>query len=72
MFENIRREQNEYRVGADVDIGGFKLTLLRTVGFLQRRQRLPEITPETIPSWRNLPVRVASRTTAPALTGLAI
>ena len=30
VFENIRREQDEYRLGADLDLAGFKLTLLHT------------------------------------------
>ena len=30
VFQNIRREQDEYRFGADVELAGFKLTLLRT------------------------------------------
>ena len=28
VFENVRREQDEYRLGADLDLAGFKLTLL--------------------------------------------
>jgi hypothetical protein len=30
LFMNVRREQNEYRLGADVELAGFKLTLLHT------------------------------------------
>ena len=29
VFTNVRREWNEYRVGADVELAGFKLTVLR-------------------------------------------
>jgi hypothetical protein len=29
VFENARRETDEYRLGADLDLAGFKLTLLR-------------------------------------------
>jgi hypothetical protein len=35
VFENVRREQNEYRLGADVDLAGFKLTLLHTWVFFK-------------------------------------
>ncbi len=30
LFSNIRRQQNEYRLGADADIAGFRLTLVRS------------------------------------------
>lgn len=30
LFMNVRREQNEYRLGADVTLAGFKLSLLHT------------------------------------------
>jgi hypothetical protein len=30
LFMNVRREQNEYRLGAGVELAGFKLTLLHT------------------------------------------
>jgi len=33
VFANLRREWNEYRVGADVDYAGFKFTLLRRWNF---------------------------------------
>jgi hypothetical protein len=35
VFENVRREQNEYRVGADAQVAGFKLTLLHTWVFFK-------------------------------------
>jgi hypothetical protein len=35
VFENVRREQNEFRVGADVDLAGFKLTLLHSWVFFK-------------------------------------
>jgi hypothetical protein len=35
VFENIRREQDEYRVGADLNLAGFKLTLLHTWVFFK-------------------------------------
>jgi hypothetical protein len=35
VFENVRREQNEFRLGADVDLAGFKLTLLRSWVFFK-------------------------------------
>lgn len=30
VFENVRREQNEYRLGADLDLAGFKFTVLHS------------------------------------------
>ncbi|HLY20787.1 MAG TPA: hypothetical protein VKR61_26355 [Bryobacteraceae bacterium] len=30
VFENVHREQDEYRLGADVNLAGFKLTVLHT------------------------------------------
>ncbi|HEY1337521.1 MAG TPA: hypothetical protein VGF59_08420, partial [Bryobacteraceae bacterium] len=33
VFDNVRREWNEYRVGADVDWSGFKFTILRRWDF---------------------------------------
>jgi hypothetical protein len=30
VFENVRRETDEYRLGSDVDLAGFKLTLLHS------------------------------------------
>ena len=33
VFMNVRREWNEYRVGADVELAGFKFTLLRRWDF---------------------------------------
>jgi hypothetical protein len=35
VFENVRREQDEYRVGADLDLAGFKLTLLHSWVFFK-------------------------------------
>jgi hypothetical protein len=35
VFENVRREQDEYRVGADVDLAGFKLTVLHSWVFFK-------------------------------------
>ncbi len=35
VFENVRREQDEYRMGADLQLAGFKLTLLRTWVFFK-------------------------------------
>ena len=35
VFENVRREQNEYRLGADVSLAGFKLTLLHSWVFFK-------------------------------------
>jgi hypothetical protein len=35
VFENVRREQNEFRLGADVDLAGFKLTLLHSWVFFK-------------------------------------
>jgi len=35
VFENVRREQNEFRVGADLDLAGFKLTLLHSWVFFK-------------------------------------
>jgi hypothetical protein len=35
VFENVKREQDEYRVGADVELAGFKLTLLHTWVFFK-------------------------------------
>jgi len=35
VFENVRREQDEYRFGADVDLAGFKLTLLHSWVFFK-------------------------------------
>ena len=34
-FENVRRETDEYRVGADVDLAGFKLTLMHSWVFFK-------------------------------------
>ena len=33
VFVNLRREWNEYRIGGDVDVAGFKFTLLRRWDF---------------------------------------
>ena len=35
VFENVRTEQNEFRLGADLDLAGFKLTLLHTWVFFK-------------------------------------
>ncbi|MGO4883191.1 MAG: hypothetical protein ACLP59_20575 [Bryobacteraceae bacterium] len=35
VFENVRRETDEYRLGADVDLAGFKLTLLHSWVFFK-------------------------------------
>jgi hypothetical protein len=35
VFENVRTQQNEFRLGADVDLAGFKLTLLHTWVFFK-------------------------------------
>ena len=35
VFENVRREQNEFRLDADIDLAGFKLTLLHTWVFFK-------------------------------------
>lgn len=35
VFENVRRAQDEYRLGADVELAGFKLTLLHTWVFFK-------------------------------------
>lgn len=35
VFENVRREQNEFRLGADIDLAGFKLTLLHSWVFFK-------------------------------------
>ena len=35
LFENVRREQDEYRLGADVNLAGFKLTLLHSWVFFK-------------------------------------
>ena len=35
VFSNVRRQWNEYRVGADVDLAGFKLTILRRWDFFK-------------------------------------
>jgi len=35
VFENVRTQQNEFRLGADVDLAGFKLTLLHTWSFFK-------------------------------------
>src|SRR5262249_10904710 len=33
VFQNARRQWNEYRIGGDVDVAGFKFTLLRRWDF---------------------------------------
>ena len=35
VFTNVRRQWNEYRVGADVDVAGFKLTVTRRWDFFK-------------------------------------
>ncbi|HTQ56123.1 MAG TPA: hypothetical protein VMI94_16760 [Bryobacteraceae bacterium] len=35
LFENVRREQNDYRLGADLELAGFKLTVLHTWSFFK-------------------------------------
>jgi len=35
VFENVRREQDEYRLGADLDLAGFKLTVLHSWVFFK-------------------------------------
>src|SRR6185369_559726 len=35
VFANVRRQWNEYRVGADLDLAGFKVTLLRRWDFFK-------------------------------------
>ena len=35
VFTDVRRQWNEYRLGADVDLGGFKFTLLRRWDFFK-------------------------------------
>lgn len=35
VFSNVRRQWNEYRLGADVDLAGFKFTLLRRWDFFK-------------------------------------
>ena len=35
VFENVRTEQDEFRLGADVELAGFKLTLLHSWVFLK-------------------------------------
>ena len=40
VFSNVRRQWNEYRLGADVDFAGFKFTVLRRWDFLQGRYTL--------------------------------
>jgi hypothetical protein len=35
VFENVRRETDEYRLGADLDLAGFKLTLLHSWVFFK-------------------------------------
>ena len=35
IFMNVRREQDEYRLGADVELAGFKLTLLHTWNYFK-------------------------------------
>jgi len=35
VFENVRRETNEYRLGADLDVAGFKLTVLHSWVFFK-------------------------------------
>jgi hypothetical protein len=35
VFSNVRRQWNEYRLGADVDFAGFKLTVLRRWSFFK-------------------------------------
>ena len=42
MFVNLRREWNEYRIGGDVDVAGFKFTLLRRWDFY-KEDSLPSV-----------------------------
>lgn len=35
VFENVRREQDEYRLGADIDLAGFKFTLMHSWVFFK-------------------------------------
>jgi hypothetical protein len=35
VFENVRREQNEFRLGADLELAGFKLTILHSWVFFK-------------------------------------
>jgi hypothetical protein len=56
VFANVRRQTNEYRVGADVELAGFKLT------FLHRREYFKEDTPYALdsPSAGNNPADLAT------------
>lgn len=49
VFENVRREQDDYRLGADLQLAGFKLTLLRTWAYFKEDSGYQQNGPVTDP-----------------------